>query len=139
MHAAVFVAHALHQHRDKPIKAQQGPPRSGLQSRLVTAGSKCPVTPPRKNLSIDFDADVLVGWVLVLGPRQELEFSTILQQRILFEREMQSEPVNGLWLGLLRRTWPEAEALYQRIRPAKDCAAVEAGLVAAGILPAPAA
>ncbi len=44
-----------------------------------------------------------------------------------------------LWLGLLRRTWPEAEALYQRIRPARDCAAVESGLAAAGILPAPVA
>jgi len=44
-----------------------------------------------------------------------------------------------LWLGLLRRTWPEAEALYQRIRPARDCAAVEAGLAAAGMLPAPVA
>lgn len=44
-----------------------------------------------------------------------------------------------LWLGLLRRTWPEAETLYQAVRPARDCAAVEATLAAAGILPARAA
>lgn len=38
-----------------------------------------------------------------------------------------------LWLGLLRRTWPEAEALYLQVRPVKDNGAVEAVLLAAGI------
>jgi len=39
-----------------------------------------------------------------------------------------------LWLGLLRRTWPEAEALFQQVRPARDCEAVTAVLAATGVL-----
>lgn len=40
------------------------------------------------------------------------------------------------WLGLLRRAYPEAEALYQELRPLRNAAEVEAVLGRAGILPA---
>jgi len=38
------------------------------------------------------------------------------------------------WLALLRRNYPEAEALYQRLRPVKAAHDIDAALVAAGIL-----
>jgi tRNA-dihydrouridine synthase C len=38
------------------------------------------------------------------------------------------------WLALLRRNYPEAEALYQRLRPIKAAHDIDAALVAAGIL-----
>jgi len=38
------------------------------------------------------------------------------------------------WLAMLRRNYPEAEALYQLLRPIKGADDVEAALVAAGIL-----
>lgn len=40
------------------------------------------------------------------------------------------------WLGLLRRSYLEAEALHQRVRPLKEAAEVEAALREAGILAA---
>ena len=38
------------------------------------------------------------------------------------------------WLALLRRNYPEAEVLYQRLRPIKAAPDIDAALVAAGIL-----
>jgi len=38
------------------------------------------------------------------------------------------------WLALLRRNYPEAEVLYQRLRPIKAAHDIDAALVAAGIL-----
>jgi len=38
------------------------------------------------------------------------------------------------WLALLRRNYPEAEVLYQRLRPIKAARDIDAELVAAGIL-----
>jgi len=38
-----------------------------------------------------------------------------------------------LWLGHLRRTWPQAESLFQAVRPAKDSGGVDAALAANGI------
>ena len=38
------------------------------------------------------------------------------------------------WLALLRRNYPEAEALYQTLRPIKAAHEIDAALVAAGIL-----
>ena len=38
------------------------------------------------------------------------------------------------WLALLRRTYPEAEVLYQRLKPIKAAADIDAALIAAGIL-----
>jgi len=38
------------------------------------------------------------------------------------------------WLALLRRNYPEAEALYQTLRPIKAAHDIDAALVAAGIL-----
>lgn len=38
------------------------------------------------------------------------------------------------WLALLRRNYPEAEVLYQRLRPIKAAPDIDAELVAAGIL-----
>ena len=38
------------------------------------------------------------------------------------------------WLALLRRNYPEAEALYQRLRPIKAAHDIDAALVAGGIL-----
>ena len=38
------------------------------------------------------------------------------------------------WLALLRRHYPEAEALYQRLRPVAAAADIDRLLVAAGIL-----
>ena len=38
------------------------------------------------------------------------------------------------WLALLRRNYPEAEVLYQRLRPIKAAPEIDAALVAAGIL-----
>lgn len=40
------------------------------------------------------------------------------------------------WLQLLRRNYPEAEALFWRVRPLKAAAEVDALLLAAGVLPA---
>jgi tRNA-dihydrouridine synthase C len=40
------------------------------------------------------------------------------------------------WLGLLRRTYPEAEVLYSRLRPLKKAEEIDAGLHQAGILAA---
>jgi tRNA-dihydrouridine synthase C len=38
------------------------------------------------------------------------------------------------WLALLRLSYPEAGQLYQRLRPIKGAAEIDAALVAAGIL-----
>ncbi|MGA8881839.1 MAG: hypothetical protein WB476_13300 [Azonexus sp.] len=38
------------------------------------------------------------------------------------------------WLALLRRNYPAAEVLYQRLRPIKAAPDIDAELVAAGIL-----
>lgn len=38
------------------------------------------------------------------------------------------------WLALLRRNYPEAEVLYQRLRPIKAAPDIDAALIAAGIL-----
>ena len=38
------------------------------------------------------------------------------------------------WLALLRRNYPEAEVLYQRLRPIKAAHDIDVALVAAGIL-----
>jgi tRNA-dihydrouridine synthase C len=38
------------------------------------------------------------------------------------------------WLALLRRNYPEAEVLYQRLRPIKAAHDIDAALIAAGIL-----
>jgi tRNA-dihydrouridine synthase C len=40
------------------------------------------------------------------------------------------------WLMLLRRHYPEAEALYQQLRPVKDAEDIDRLLVDAGVLPA---
>lgn len=75
------------------------------------------------------DIDGVEAWALVEGAIADFWL------RVTAKVEPRHSPGRlKLWLGLLRRTWPEAEALYQRIRPAKDCAAVEAVLSAAGIL-----
>jgi tRNA-dihydrouridine synthase C len=39
------------------------------------------------------------------------------------------------WLMLLRRNYPEAEVLYQRLRPVREAEEVDRQLTAAGILP----
>ncbi|WP_153130398.1 tRNA dihydrouridine synthase [Dechloromonas hortensis] len=38
------------------------------------------------------------------------------------------------WLALLRRTYPEAEVLYQTLRPIKTAEGIDAALLAAGVL-----
>ncbi|MDD2744800.1 MAG: tRNA-dihydrouridine synthase [Rhodocyclaceae bacterium] len=38
------------------------------------------------------------------------------------------------WLALLRRNYPEAEVLYQRLRPLKEAHEIDAALIEAGIL-----
>ncbi|MGE5470933.1 MAG: tRNA dihydrouridine synthase [Bacteroidota bacterium] len=38
------------------------------------------------------------------------------------------------WLAMMRRNYPEAEALYQQLRPIKSAQDIEAALLAAGIL-----
>ncbi|HWU84550.1 MAG TPA: tRNA-dihydrouridine synthase, partial [Rhodocyclaceae bacterium] len=37
------------------------------------------------------------------------------------------------WLGLMRRAYPQAEVLYQHLRPLRDAAAIDAALQAQGL------
>jgi tRNA-dihydrouridine synthase C len=71
-----------------------------------------------------------------IGGWEELLPSVATYWRGVRERVMPVHAGGRLkqWLMLLRRHYPQAEALYQQLRPVKAAEDIDAMLVAAGIL-----